>query len=334
VAGQSVQGGKNIVRNNVSKPAINSTDTAKIANATHRKSHTQQSLNKDLSGNITQNDTVPLLADADTANKKKINANERLAAQEKPKSAAKDTESKPVAAAKKPSGIDELFAADQSKTPGNVKPKIDSRVKVGVYAATYFNYAKNGNNQVNAGAGFTVSIPLAQNLHLVTGASVNQNSFNYGNQGGLTAAPEVSAYFNVATPNFKAAETTITQTGYSNSASLLGIDVPLNLQYQFTTRKNPIYVLGGFSSGSFINESYGYVYANGSTVSSQSYKGLNNFYLARTLNFAFGVGYPVGKSQIIFEPFLKYPLEGMGAQQLKFGASGINLKFNFPTKNK
>jgi hypothetical protein len=52
------------------------------------------------------------------------------------------------------------------------------------------------------------------------------------------------------------------------------------------------------------------------------------------LNLAIGFGYPVGNNRLILEPFLKYPLDGLGSQNLRFGAGGINLKFNFPTLGK
>jgi len=292
------------------------------------------SVNNNAPQAIGANQQSSLLTRVDTAKKTNSNINNsatQLAGTTEANAVTKPEPSafQPVVAAKKPSGINEMFAADQGKTPDDAQVKPDRRVKFGVYAATYINYAKNGNNQVNAGGGFTAAIPLAKNLKLVTGASVNQNSFNYNNQMIFASAYPAAYLFNIKNNyNFSNA----TPTSYSHDASLLGIDVPLNLQYQFNTRKNPVYILGGISSGTFINESYSYLYANGTSQQFQTNKGLNDFYFARTLNFAFGVGYPVGKSQIVIEPFIKYPLEGMGSQQLKFGASGVNLKFNFPTK--
>lgn len=296
---------------------------------------THQPVNTRLPQAITASQQAPLLALTDTVKKKSIklnnNTNQQVAVTKTPNAVAKqDTPaSQPVIAAKKPANINEMFAADQGNTPDGSQMKIDRRVKFGIYAATYINYAKNGNNQINAGGGFTAAVPITKNLKFVTGASVNQNSFSYNNQVIFAAAyPTAAMYTAKSNYNFTAS----TPTSYEHSASLLGIDVPLNLQYQFNTKKNPVYILGGISSGTFINESYGYVYANGSSQEVQTNKGLNDFYFARTLNLGFGVGYPVGKSQIVIEPFLKYPLEGMGAQQLKFGASGINLKFNFSAK--
>lgn len=304
------------------------------------QNRTNPSTNTGLPRVVTTNQQSPLLAHVDTSKKKNINWNSsttpQLAVTTKPNAVAKpDTPiSKPVVAAKKPSNIDEMFAADQGKTPDDSQIKADRRVKFGVFAATYVSYAKNGNNQVNGGGGFTAAIPIAKNLKFVTGASVNQNSFSYNYSATNSPVMFAAAYpaTNVNIPRNNYNFSAVSLSSYERNASLLGIDVPLNLQYQFNTKKNPVYVLGGISSGTFINESYGYVYSNGSTQQVQTNKSLNDFYFARTLNFGFGVGYPVGKSQIVIEPFLKYPLEGMGAQQLKFGASGINLKFNFPTK--
>jgi len=298
------------------------------------QSSAKSSANNNLTQAIGANQQPALLARVDTAKKTNITVNNNatqltVATETNAVTKTVTSASQPAVAAKKPSGIDEMFAADQGKTPDDTQLKMDKRVKFGVYAATYINYAKNGNNQVNAGGGFTAAIPLTKNLKFVTGASVNQNSFNYNNQMIFASAfPAAVAYMPKVYSNFSNA----TPTSYSHDASLLGIDVPFNLQYQFNTRKNPVYILGGISSGTFINESYSYLYANGSSQQFQTNKGLNDFYFARTLNFGFGVGYPVGRSQIVIEPFLKYPLEGMGSQQLKFGASGINLKFNFSTK--
>jgi hypothetical protein len=314
------------------KRPVNSANPGNPAKIAQTQSSNKPSQGNVLPTGITSNQSSPLLANVDTAKKKSIvinNTPQQIAVVGKPDIVQKDTSaSKTAVAAKKPSSIEEMFAADQGKAPDQLDTKTNRHVKFGVYAATYVNYAKNGTNQVNGGGGFMAAIPLNKNLRLVTGASVNQNSFNYNNQTLFAPAfPAAAMYLNVPS-NFSSTSS----ASYSHDASLLGIDVPLDLQYEFNTRKYPFYILGGVSSGTFINESYGYVYPDGSTQQQQSYKGLNDFYFARTLNFGFGVGYPIGKSQLIFEPFVKYPLTGMGAQELKFGASGINLKFNFPTK--
>ncbi|XHR95866.1 hypothetical protein ACFJIV_03980 [Mucilaginibacter sp. UC70_90] len=70
--------------------------------------------------------------------------------------------------------MESLLASDQDQPK---KPDMDMnerRVKFSVYAATFFNYAKGSQNQVNAGAGFTSDIKLSKNLKLSTGLALAQ----------------------------------------------------------------------------------------------------------------------------------------------------------------
>lgn len=244
--------------------------------------------------------------------------------------------------------MESLLASDQDQPK---KPDMDMnerRVKFSVYAATFFNYAKGSQNQVNAGAGFTSDIKLSKNLKLSTGLALAQNTLNYNkNQPSNGAAavsfsPSLSTAYNTladfskvsSTPSFK-----------NYSANLIGLDIPVNLKYEFNPQKNDTYISAGLSSGTFINEAYtasysypGLAMAAGvqpQTSDETTHKSFNSFYFAKTLNVAFGVGYPLGKSnRIIIEPFLKYPLDGLGSQQIKFGAGGLNLKLNFTTHKK
>ena len=75
------------------------------------------------------------------------------------------------------------------------KPKSgDKAVRFGVYAGTYFNYAKGSSNQLNVGAGVTSDIKLNDNLKISTGVTIAQNTLSYNNQpptntNSLDAAP-------------------------------------------------------------------------------------------------------------------------------------------------
>lgn len=250
--------------------------------------------------------------------------------------------------------IASMFAGDNQ--PVNKKIDVEKRVHFGVYAATYFNYAKGSGNQANLGAGVTSEITLTKNLKLVTGITIAQNSLVFnsstpvdGSQNpSFSAASTGIAAGSAPSPNLS--QMAVFSTGVVNTASvpaykdynasLVGLDIPVNLKYEFNPGKNDFYVLAGFSSGTFVNETYTYQYNYPALVSpglqqvrnATSRNSFNSFYVGKMLNFAFGVGYPVGKNRIILEPFLKYPLEGLGSQDIKFGAGGINLKFNFTTK--
>ncbi len=254
--------------------------------------------------------------------------------------------------------INDMFAEDANKKTdkkNDKSDKQDKKVHFGVYAATYFNYAKGSNNEVNAGAGFTSDINLTRNLRLETGVAINQNSLSYGGssqpvdaENNLVLAGS-SVYYGPAAANganaTSASSASIAaSSNYLNSvasvksynANLVGLDIPLNLKYEFNPQRNNFYVVGGFSSGTFINEAYTYNYSSGlypqQTGAQTTNKSFDNFYFAKTLNLAFGVGYPLGKNSLVIEPFLKYPLQGLGAEQIKFGAGGINLKLNFSSK--
>jgi hypothetical protein len=226
------------------------------------------------------------------------------------------------------------------------KPKNDNKaVRFGVYAATYFNYAKGSSNQLNVGAGVTSDIKLNDNLKISTGVTIAQNTLNYANQpptntGTLDAAAStVSIGHSYTAGAFAAQGLNVSPSpAFKNyNASLVGLDIPIDLTYVFNPQKSDTYISAGLSSGTFINENYTYSYNSSSLLSSNvnqvqdqsSHSSFNSFYFAKTLNFAFGVGYPIGKNRLIIEPFVKYPLDGLGTQQIRFGAGGLNLKFNF-----
>ncbi|UOE48061.1 outer membrane beta-barrel protein [Mucilaginibacter sp. SMC90] len=248
----------------------------------------------------------------------------------------------------KANSMEALLASDHDQAKKPDMGADERRVKFSVYAATFFNYAKGSQNQVNAGAGFTSDIRLSKNFKLSTGLALAQNTLNYDKSQPTDARAAVSfspaltaAYNNV--DEFSKVSASPTFTNYN--AKLVGLDIPVNLKYEFNPQKNDTYISAGVSSGTFINEAYTASYSYPSlalaagvqpqTSDETTHKSFNSFYFAKTLNVAFGVGYPLGKTnKLIIEPFLKYPLDGLGSQQIKFGAGGLNLKLNFTTHKK
>jgi hypothetical protein len=252
-----------------------------------------------------------------------------------------------------PKSIMELLKSERGNAivKNKAPDKQDSKkVNFSVYAATYLNYATGSANQINAGAGFTSDIKLSNNIKLSTGVSLAQNTLRYDN-----APPSNGGQvYSNAAPNSAISQANAFVTGKSLSvpefknynARLVGLDIPVNIKYEFNPQKNDTYISAGLSSGTFIDERYtsSYQYRDASplgnsTVTRQqdetSSKSFNSFYFGKTLNVAFGIGYPLGKSnRLIIEPFLKYPLDGLGAQQIRFGAGGLNLKINFKGSKK
>jgi hypothetical protein len=213
--------------------------------------------------------------------------------------------------------------------------QVNKKVRFGIYAATFFNYAKGSSNQVNVGAGVTTDISITRNLTLSTGVALAQNTLAY------TILPTTSAnvaYQSVLPQNDYSTSPTgsATPTTFSNyNASLVALDIPVNLKYEFDPDKHTTYILAGLSSGTFVNETYTYGYESGQKGNASVNKSFGNFYFAKTLNVSFGFGYPLSKTNsLIIEPFLKYPLDGLGAQDLKFGAGGVNLKFSIASPKK
>jgi len=249
-----------------------------------------------------------------------------------------------VLTGKKPvKSITDMFANDKgTKAPANEDDQPSKRVHFGVYAGTYFNYSKGSDNQVNMGAGITSDIKINKNLKLVTGVSIGQNSLSYASVPTEAASARSSLFVPAAAMQNMAFTALSTPTVKTYNASLVGLDIPINLKYEFNPQKTDAYVSMGLSSGTFIDESYTYKYNYPSLVSSAlqqtkdetTGKNFNSFYFAKTLNVAFGVGYPFGKNRLVIEPFLKYPLDGVGSQNLRFGAGGVNLKFNFLSQHK
>lgn len=228
--------------------------------------------------------------------------------------------------------------------------QIDRIVTFSVYAATYVNYAKGSDNPINIGAGFTSDVRITDKLKLSTGLAIAQNRLNYTNDNLPNPAQHAATFASLATAAAESSGKPLLGDGtmqsmvrYANTlngtknynASLVGLDIPVNLKYEFNPKKTDTYVAAGISSGTFINETYRSVYTY-SDVSKESdtHNSFSGFDLAKTLNVSFGVGYPLGKNRLIVEPFFKYPLDGLGAQQIKFGSSGVNLKLNLQATKK
>ena len=263
-----------------------------------------------------------------------------------------------------PKTFNESLEVDQTANRlGKITPtkkmtpdKGSKAIALSVYAGTHFNYSKGSENNFNLGFGLSSDIKLTKKLKLSTGIALAQNTLKYTSNSSLptnsasafistlnSASKGVMDSYPTSQGGFAAATTASEIEGFK--ASLLSLDIPVNIKYQVLSNKNKLYVSTGFSSGTYLNEVYSYTYnkayAAGNTIildskgSDISSKSSNNFYLAKTLNISAGLSTPLTKTQdLTIEPFLKYPLGGLGEQHIKFGAAGINLKLNFNTSSK
>ncbi len=224
------------------------------------------------------------------------------------------------------------------------KERKAGKLSFGVFAGTYFNYSEGSKSGMNTGAGLSSEIAVTKKLKLSTGISIAQNTLKYEKM-----IPEQAAAVFLAKPSsgeallatsLQAKTSSLNYSINGYDASLLGLDVPVNIKYMLLEKKKDLYVVAGISSNFFIDEAYTYNYEyNTNDNSADAYKnektsGNNSsFDFARMLNLSVGFGYPVGRqSKLSFEPFVKYPLGGLGTQNIRFGSAGLNLKLNFSTR--
>jgi hypothetical protein len=142
-----------------------------------------------------------------------------------------------------------------------------------------------------------------------------------------------------------------TSGGYSSNSNLTptemqltGLDIPVNFQYQFIKRKRGNYFLElGFSSLLYLSQNYSYeltyidnsgcppgtVCSNMVTITEESsIPDYRTFDFAKFLNFSVGLDYHLSKRfDMVVNPYLKYPVNMLSGDELKFGSGGLKLKF-------
>ncbi|WP_069659095.1 hypothetical protein [Arcticibacter eurypsychrophilus] len=227
-----------------------------------------------------------------------------------------------------------------------VKVKKDSKFSFSLFAGSHVSYAEGSKSSMNTGVGVSSELGITRNLKFTTGLSLAQNTLKYNKRipEQVAASFITSSTSRVSNLMVSSAETKTSAINYSINgydASLLGLDVPINLKYTVFRKENELYIVAGLSSNFFFDETYTYAYGYNSLESNAFQEhpdettttNSSTFDFARMLNLSVGYGYPIGKqSKLSLEPFLKYPLGGLGAQNLRFGAAGLNLKWSFTTR--
>lgn len=243
-----------------------------------------------------------------------------------------------------PAPVTQLANISEDKVAPVTPARKSKKVSIGVSAGSYMSYAKGSEGAVNTGVGLLSEISVSKKLKITTGISLAQNTLKFS-----TSIPQsANASFVAALPQEEAMDIdksgmgliTTPPVSYSlnkYNASLLGLDLPVNLKYSLLKQKRELYISAGLSSNFFIEENYSYSYqvnagSNSTTKQEDDNAGrskFENFDLARMLNLSIGLEQPLTKqSRLSFEPFLKYPLGGQGARDIRFGSVGMNLKLN------
>ncbi|MEJ7778801.1 MAG: outer membrane beta-barrel protein [Daejeonella sp.] len=221
----------------------------------------------------------------------------------------------------------------ENRTQSMKKSYNNKGLSLSFYAGTFFNYAEGSESNLNFGAGFSSDIRLSKNLKLSTGLNLANNKLDFDRN--VPGNANKSFQNALSAGNTNNSTTAATLSNYK--AELLSLDIPINIKYTPNPDKGDLYILAGLSSGTYLQEMYGAQLQTssnsgsflsvGQTQNERITKQLEHFDLARTLNVSFGFSTKLAKSQkITIEPFLKYPLGGLGTENIKFGSSGINIK--------
>lgn len=220
-------------------------------------------------------------------------------------------------------------AADQ-KNPTTTKK---NKLKVALDANTFMNYSEAGlNNQINLGLGVSTDLKISKHLSLNSGIMLNRQTSTFDGNNKVDNGFRLSSFSTMVS---------VPKSQITN-AKLVGLDIPLNLKFSMIMGKTRTFLSTGFSSYSVINERYvnDYSVVNYSitgiranritTIQDNPAGSFSYFKFAQSLNFSFGVLYPISKnSTLSVEPFVKYPLSGLGYQDLLIGAGGVSFKLNF-----
>lgn len=245
-------------------------------------------------------------------------------------SAAADSIPPPVAEIKadttlpgitKKSAVVKPLKTDTTKNKASTSKK---RLTWGVFASAFYSTATGSDNEFNWGGGGTVNVLLHRHFSFSSGLGLMRSTLNYS--GNPFSSGNLFSSLPVAQTQFLYL--------HNYAVRLWTIDIPVNLKYSFAKPYN--FVSAGVSSNVYISEYYnqGYTYSPAPSgladVHQVTQRHFDHADLLKTINLSFGLGYPVSsKSVLIFEPFLKMSLSGLGSQKLKYTLAGANINLSF-----
>jgi len=197
----------------------------------------------------------------------------------------------------------------------NVSPGVTS-----TSTAASYNYA----------GGVNADIVLAHNLSISTGLQVEHQSVITKSTDGPSWVPQAQS-----------------------RALLTALDLPVNIMWKFISKKtSSYYIASGVSSVAWLGEKYvnttytqkmntvvnmvggtpnvSYQLENVSNTSKRSETPLSTFDFAGRVNIIFGYEQNMSSNlRLHVEPYLKIPLSGQAAENLKYTISGITCKISF-----
>jgi len=235
---------------------------------------------------------------------------------------------------------EDIFKDDIFKTDDEKKTKKD-KIKLGLAFSSNYNYSNSYNsNDLNFGGGIISDFEILNNFSLNTGILFANQSFVQNSKVGVFNKAEVDLDANIQSPTNQMPENMVTQS----QLNLMGIDIPLNLQYEI---KN-FFVSAGVSSITYLNENKQYISYNlqesflTDSIGNQS---LETFYVAETVtentkafkrfdfakifNISFGYKIPINKNELAIEPYLKMPTGKLSSDNIVYYSGGVSIKYKF-----
>ncbi|MCG6191190.1 outer membrane beta-barrel protein [Maribellus maritimus] len=209
------------------------------------------------------------------------------------------------------------------------KQRTGHKVRFGIYFSPGFN-SMSGNSALAFSGGISADFRLSRALFVSTGIQAEQQNL-------LRQEPN---YEFMGIDN-------------QTTANLLCLDIPLNLTWKFSKQQSTsYYVSGGISSLAYLDEDYKnktttqelievvkevngqetveYEVVTKETETWKSVPPLQTFNFAGRLNLMVGMEQKITpKLHIHIEPYVKIPLSGLGAQNLRFTTSGLQCKLSF-----
>lgn len=230
---------------------------------------------------------------------------------------------------------------DDEETDEKSKRK---HITYGIALSPIINYTtENDNSNVGFSGGVLVEIPIAANFDISTGVYYANQKLDL-NQPNSYSSDVVSA---------KNSSQLITKEAITK-----GLEIPVNVKYNFSLYKKIVFISAGFTSTSYFTEDIEANYLiNGRTETNTQdllgnnivkYKlvqteekiitsnNANNFNFANILNFSMGIDLPLNNSyqSIIIEPYFKYSLKPITAQKVDFSSAGVHFRYNFSFSRK
>lgn len=217
--------------------------------------------------------------------------------------------------------------------------------KVGINVSSMINSIKeNKNSNIGFSGGVTVEIPVLKKFDISTGIIYTSQKFNLQNQD-ISLVTDIVSNGGVQLT--------------SKEATMKGVEIPINVKYNFTISEKKLFVSAGFSSTSHFKENvttdylvntktafntlnsngdeiiqYSIVQSNKTIETNQTPS--NTFNFANMLNLSFGMEFPMNNKQqsIVIEPYFKYSLTPVTHQEVNYTTVGLYLRYNFSFKRK